>query len=297
MKTFKIVLVTFLLGILYSPAFSLLPVGTDAPDFTLVDVNGVSHKLSDYKGQVVLIEFFSMSCESCHKISDFLEGLYQDPNYKDKGFVIFAIDFKVETDTIGDVRDYIDLYEWTFPAFFDENKIVPNLYDWNGYLPTSITIGKDMKIYNAVDSYHDEGTFRSWIDGALSQQIEDKLTITITTDKNLYEKGNDMVNCFLELKNPGEEVPVDIAIAILHVQSNDQQLKLWFLPDWSINYHPYQLTLPKGYSLEKTQLLSLDSSQHPFTELGEYTLAAAVFEPGTTNFISLSTVVFNIVVF
>ncbi len=33
-------------------------VGTDAPDFTLKDVDGVNHSLSDFEGKVVLLNFW-----------------------------------------------------------------------------------------------------------------------------------------------------------------------------------------------------------------------------------------------
>lgn len=36
----------------------MLEVGTDAPDFTLVDADGKSHKLSDYKGKIVVLYFY-----------------------------------------------------------------------------------------------------------------------------------------------------------------------------------------------------------------------------------------------
>jgi hypothetical protein len=37
----------------------LLNLGEQAPDFTLLDTNGVSHSLSDYLGQVVVLAFFA----------------------------------------------------------------------------------------------------------------------------------------------------------------------------------------------------------------------------------------------
>ncbi|MBU1626151.1 TlpA family protein disulfide reductase, partial [bacterium] len=254
---------------------------------------GISHTLSDYKGQVILMEFFSNSCTTCREISDFLEKLYQE--YKSQGLIIFAVDFDAIKDELSDVQDYAAIYEWTFPVFFDKDGVIPRLYEYNGYLPTCFTIGKDLKIYKAVEKFHDEATYREWIEGALNQQTEEKLTITITTDKINYVMGDEMINAYLELKNPEEEIAVDIAIAILHVQSDTQKTKLWFLPDWSENYHPYRFTLPSGYVFSKTQLLSLDTTQHPFTELGEYILAAAVFEQETINILSLSSVTFNVI--
>ena len=80
----KLSIVIAFLFCAYIPAFSILEVGSDAPDFTLTDVNGVQHTLSEYTGQdfVVFIDFFSLSCGPCHDQSSYFENLYQ--NNKEK---------------------------------------------------------------------------------------------------------------------------------------------------------------------------------------------------------------------
>ena len=50
------------------PALALLPNGRQAPNFQLNDLSGNSHKLSDYRGKVVVIDFFGYACDYC--ISD-----------------------------------------------------------------------------------------------------------------------------------------------------------------------------------------------------------------------------------
>lgn len=45
----------------------LLKTGTQAPDFTLKDINGKTHKLSDYRGKYVLIDFWGTWCPPCVK--------------------------------------------------------------------------------------------------------------------------------------------------------------------------------------------------------------------------------------
>src|SRR6266567_1804661 len=41
-------------------------VGKPAPDFTARDINGQTHKLSDYKGKIVVLESYNQDCPFCH---------------------------------------------------------------------------------------------------------------------------------------------------------------------------------------------------------------------------------------
>jgi hypothetical protein len=54
---FRILLVLAVFLALASPAAAQLAVGADAPDFTLLDTQGVSHTLSDYSNEVVVLYF------------------------------------------------------------------------------------------------------------------------------------------------------------------------------------------------------------------------------------------------
>ena len=60
-----------------------------APDFTLVDLDGKRHTLSDYKGNVVIIDFWATFCPPCRiEIPHFIE-FYNE--YKDRGLVILGV--------------------------------------------------------------------------------------------------------------------------------------------------------------------------------------------------------------
>lgn len=60
-----------------------------APDFSLKDLTGRTVKLSDYKGKVVLINFWATWCPPCKVEIPDLVKVYD--TYKKKGFVILAI--------------------------------------------------------------------------------------------------------------------------------------------------------------------------------------------------------------
>ncbi|MGJ7920366.1 TlpA family protein disulfide reductase [Neobacillus sp. LXY-4] len=62
--------------------------GDHAPDFMLKDVNGQNYRLSDFKGKVVVINYFTTWCEPCLDEAPELEAFGQD--YSDAILLILA---------------------------------------------------------------------------------------------------------------------------------------------------------------------------------------------------------------
>jgi len=57
-------------------ALAAADVGKSAPDFTAKDINGKTHKLSDYKGKIVVLESYNLDCPYCH--NHFASGAMQE---------------------------------------------------------------------------------------------------------------------------------------------------------------------------------------------------------------------------
>src|SRR6266513_5260708 len=57
-------------------ALAAAQVGKPAPDFTTTDINGKTHKLSDYKGKLVVLEAYNLDCPFCH--NHFATGAMQE---------------------------------------------------------------------------------------------------------------------------------------------------------------------------------------------------------------------------
>lgn len=72
-----------------APADGLLPVGKPAPDFALKDPSGKQHTLADYKGKVVLIDFWATWCGPCIRMMPMMDRLHD--LYKDRGVVILGV--------------------------------------------------------------------------------------------------------------------------------------------------------------------------------------------------------------
>ena len=60
-----------------------------APDFELVDMNGMNHSIADYRGKVILINFWATWCKPCTTEMPSLNSLYNA--YKKRGFEVVAV--------------------------------------------------------------------------------------------------------------------------------------------------------------------------------------------------------------
>ncbi len=70
-------------------AQKLLPIGGAAPEWVLKDPNDKSHRLSDYKGKVVLMDFWAVWCIPCHRAMPWLEKVHTD--LSKRGVIVVGI--------------------------------------------------------------------------------------------------------------------------------------------------------------------------------------------------------------
>ncbi|MBI4297256.1 MAG: redoxin domain-containing protein [Chloroflexi bacterium] len=113
-------------------------VGRLAPDFTLPDLDGNSVSLSDFRGKVVLVNFWGTWCPPCRaEMPDILE-IYQE--YKGRGLEIIGVD--APPDTEEDVRTFITRggFNWVF--VMDKRWEVARLYSL-GAFPTTFFIDEE----------------------------------------------------------------------------------------------------------------------------------------------------------
>lgn len=111
--------------------------GQPAPEFELKDLSGKTHKLSDYKGKAVMLNFWASWCPPCRAEMPALEAAYKE--YESKGFVILAINLGESDVAIQSFKEKLGL---TFPIVIDQDDAVTRAYDIVP-LPTSYFVDKN----------------------------------------------------------------------------------------------------------------------------------------------------------
>lgn len=131
-------------------------IGTKAPDFTLPDLKGIEHKLSSYRGKVVLFNVWATWCKPCVDEMPSLQKLHEGLQGKD--FVVLAA--SIDND-VALVEPFMQKYGLTFTALLDTSEKVSKRYETTG-VPETFIINKDgvvvEKIVGPLD-WNDKAVF------------------------------------------------------------------------------------------------------------------------------------------
>lgn len=136
----------------------IVTVGSKAPDFEVVDLNGERHRLADYKGNGVLLNFWGTWCAPCER--EFPAMTRQYETYKDLGVQIIAVNF-AQSDF--EVRKYVDNMGMNFPVAIDKTKSVFTAYNIDP-LPTSIFIKPDGTVDRIITGEMSEAQIASFLE-------------------------------------------------------------------------------------------------------------------------------------
>jgi len=111
--------------------------GKAAPDFTLKDTEGNEAKLSDFKGKVVLMDFWATWCGPCIQAMPHVQGLYEI--YKEKDVIILGINsWERDKDK---VNPFLEEHKITYRILLDSNNEVIGNYGVSG-IPTFFMLDK-----------------------------------------------------------------------------------------------------------------------------------------------------------
>lgn len=108
-----------------------------APDFTLKSRSGENVKLSELRGEVVMINFWASWCAPCRQEMPLLEEMYK--KYSDLGFVLLGVN--VEEDSSKAVELLRDV-PVSFPILYDNKNEVTKLYKVVA-MPSTVMVDRD----------------------------------------------------------------------------------------------------------------------------------------------------------
>lgn len=125
-----------LMGMVVTQVYS--DVGKVAPVFQLEDLNGKTVSLKEFRGKVIVLNFWATWCAPCRAEMPSLENLYR--NLKDKGLVIIGVSVDSSEKT---VQSFVKERGITFPILLDKRKEVS--FDDYGVIGLPVTFLIDKK--------------------------------------------------------------------------------------------------------------------------------------------------------
>lgn len=130
-----------------------------APDFTLKSNTGKNLKLSEFRGQVVMLNFWASWCGPCRQEMPLLDQIQK--RYSGLGFTILGVN--VEEDS-NQAKAMLREVPVTFPILFDTNNKASKLYNVSA-MPSTILIDRDGNLRYLHKGYKpgDEAQYKKWV--------------------------------------------------------------------------------------------------------------------------------------
>lgn len=134
-------------------------------DFTLTDQYGKTHKLSDYEGKVVFLNFWATWCPPCKEEMPHIEQLYKDYKKNNEDVVILG----VASPNLGregsreHVINFLKDEGYTFPVVLDEDGELAYQYGINAF-PTTFIIDKEGYVTQYIPGAMNKETMKSFIE-------------------------------------------------------------------------------------------------------------------------------------
>ena len=135
-----------------------------APDFALKNFDGENLRLSEYRGEVVLVNFWSTTCGRCREQLSYVDELFLE--YGDQGFRVLGVGIDHDTGQVRKTAADLGLH---IPVLFDDEHVVSKLYDL-GSLPFTVLIDHHGKVHQVREGFRsgDEEFYRAELEKLLA---------------------------------------------------------------------------------------------------------------------------------
>ena len=144
---------------------SLAQTAGTAPDFVLKDIGGKNVQLSQYRGKMVVVEFWATWCPPCKATIPGLIAVQE--KYAGKGLVVFGVSIDEGDDVRSKLSAFSKEHRINYPVLLGSEE-VSRAYGVMS-IPATFLVGKDQKIISAYKGYVDD------LEHIISQQIDKNL--------------------------------------------------------------------------------------------------------------------------
>jgi thiol-disulfide isomerase/thioredoxin len=155
-------------GLLAAVATAAVAASSDAgpaPEFALGALNGGKATLSQYKGQVVMINFWATWCGPCQQEMPLLDQMYK--KYKGAGFTLLGVNVDKDAPP---VKDLLTKKPVSFPVLLDPENKVSKIYRVNA-MPSTVIVDRKGNVRYVHKGYKagDENEYLDRIRGLIRE--------------------------------------------------------------------------------------------------------------------------------
>ena len=121
--------------------------GQIAPDFVLKSATGENLRLSEFRGDVVMINFWATWCGPCRQEMPLLDDLYG--RYQRVGFNLLGVNIDDDSRRAMQMVEELGV---SFPVLFDESKEVSKLYEVEA-MPVTVLVDREGRVRHVHHGY------------------------------------------------------------------------------------------------------------------------------------------------
>lgn len=145
---------------------------TPAVDWSLVDQNGTRHKMADYKGKVVVLNFWQTWCPPCLAEMPDIQKVYKDLGENQGDVVILGVSspsnelntvYTQESKTDAEIKAFLDENKYSYPSLMDYTGELYMAYTISAF-PTTIFINPDGNVFGFLPGGLSEANLLKFID-------------------------------------------------------------------------------------------------------------------------------------